>query len=114
MNAASHLRDMTADPVRSSHERRSGWPRSWQEAVPHVLVGLLVARVVWLGTLNEDGVFQPQACVALAPHAVQDGETRYAATVTPAVSGLAALRLRAWPTHPLLAHRFEMGRMRWL
>lgn len=67
-----------------------------------------------LGALNADGIFQPQSCVALAPCATQDGETRYAATVTPALSGLAALRLRAWPTHPLLAHRFELGRMRWL
>jgi hypothetical protein len=24
------------------------------------------------------------------------------------------MRIRAWPTHPLLAHRFEVGRMRWL
>ena len=67
-----------------------------------------------LGALSADGMFQPQTCVALAPCAAQDGETRYAATVTPALSGLAALRLRAWPTHPLLAHRFELGRMRWL
>ena len=52
--------------------------------------------------------------MALVPLKEEGGETHYAATVTPGLSGLAALRLRAWPTHPLLAHRFELGRMRWL
>lgn len=46
--------------------------------------------------------------------AAQGGETLFAAQVTPAIAGLAVLRIRAYPQHELLAHRFEMGRMLWL
>ena len=79
--------------------------------------GLLAADVhveCQLGALDAEGVFQPHTAVALTSVAEGSGEIRYAATVTPGQSGLAALRIRAWPTHPLLAHRFELGRMRWL
>ena len=54
MPAASLLRDMPADRIPLSFDRRPAWPRSWQESVPYALLCLLVARVVWLGTLNED------------------------------------------------------------
>jgi starch phosphorylase len=64
-----------------------------------------------LGLVNAPGKFEVRD--TLLPAAARAGETLYSAVVTPALSGLAAMRIRAWPTHPLLAHRFEVGRMRW-
>ena len=67
-----------------------------------------------LGVVNAQGKFEVRDTLRLLPAAERAGETLYSAVVTPALSGLAAMRIRAWPTHPLLAHRFEVGRMRWL
>jgi starch phosphorylase len=67
-----------------------------------------------LGVVNAQGQFEVRDSLRLLPEAVSADETLYRAVVTPTLSGLAAMRLRAWPTHPLLAHRFEVGRMRWL
>ncbi|MCC6201421.1 MAG: alpha-glucan family phosphorylase [Gammaproteobacteria bacterium] len=43
-----------------------------------------------------------------------EGEAVFTLTVTPDLSGLLAFRIRMYPRHELLAHRFEMGRMIWL
>ncbi len=43
-----------------------------------------------------------------------DGKTCFAARIIPNAAGLVALRINAYPSHPHLPHRFEMGRMRWL
>lgn len=43
-----------------------------------------------------------------------DGETLFSAELSPHSAGLVALRVRAYPTHPHLPQRFEMGRMVWL
>jgi starch phosphorylase len=68
-----------------------------------------------LGSMGADGEFTTLETHRLA---VIDGEATpemtYALTLQPRLSGLAALRLRAFPAHPGLAHRFEMGCMRWL
>jgi starch phosphorylase len=42
------------------------------------------------------------------------GEHRYAIDLAPALTGTLEYRLRAYPYHPALTHRFEMGRMKWL
>ena len=68
-----------------------------------------------LGSMGADGEFNALETHPLAPI---DGEATpemiYALTLQPRLSGLAALRLRAFPAHSGLAHRFEMGCMRWL
>ena len=68
-----------------------------------------------LGSMGADGEFTALETHPLAP---LDGEATpemiYAVTLQPRLSGLAALRLRAFPAHSGLAHRFEMGCMRWL
>jgi starch phosphorylase len=38
----------------------------------------------------------------------------YTLRFAPPYSGLQHYRIRAYPSHPLLSHRFEMGRMLWL
>lgn len=42
------------------------------------------------------------------------GEAVFTLAVTPDLSGLLAFRIRMYPRHELLTHRFEMGRMIWL
>lgn len=46
--------------------------------------------------------------------AVEGEESTYELKLTPPAEGLLALRVRAYPRHPLLSHPFEMGLMRWL
>ncbi len=67
-----------------------------------------------LGAVDQDGHFETQATERLLPHEQHGQETHYSVKLVPGQSGLAAIRLRAYPTHPQLAHRFEVGRMRWL
>jgi starch phosphorylase len=43
-----------------------------------------------------------------------DGEERYALDLAPELCGKLGYRIRAYPRHPLLTHRFELGLMRWL
>lgn len=68
-----------------------------------------------LGVTDADGNFEVREQHELAPAGERLGaEVIFAAELTTGLSGLAALRVRAWPQHELLAHRFEMGRVRWL
>jgi starch phosphorylase len=43
-----------------------------------------------------------------------DGEAVYRLDCRPTLPGLQCFRIRAYPCHPLLTHRFETGLMRWL
>ena len=44
----------------------------------------------------------------------QHGETLYRLDLAPPLSGLQHYKIRIYPHHPLLSHRFEMGWMKWL
>ncbi len=44
----------------------------------------------------------------------QHGETLYRLELAPPLSGLQHYKIRIYPHHPLLSHRFEMGWMKWL
>ncbi len=44
----------------------------------------------------------------------QAGEQRYVLELQPAMCGRLEYRIRLYPTHPMLAHRFETGLMHWL
>ncbi len=81
------------------------------------LAGLAASDVrveAQLGIVQADGSFTVREEHRLQPEGLGEGEARYSALVAPALSGLASMRLRAYPCHDLLAHRFEMGRMLWL
>ena len=41
-------------------------------------------------------------------------ETLYRLDLQPPLSGLQYYKIRIYPSHPLLSHRFEMGRMLWI
>ena len=42
------------------------------------------------------------------------GEHRFVLDLKPTLSGKLEYHIRAYPNHPALSHRFEMGLMRWL
>ena len=50
----------------------------------------------------------------LVPRPLASGEREYALAFTPQVCGRIEYRVRAYPSHELLAHPFEMGLMLWL
>jgi len=41
-------------------------------------------------------------------------ETLYRLDLQPPLSGLQYYKIRIYPSHPLLSHRFEMGCMLWI
>jgi starch phosphorylase len=43
-----------------------------------------------------------------------DGDARFVLDLAPELSGKLQYRIRAYPYHPALRHRFEMGLMKWL
>jgi starch phosphorylase len=68
-----------------------------------------------LGTEAADGSFQP--CEAFNLNAIDnqiEGEQHYSLDVCPRATGLLQARIRAYPCHEYLCHRFEMGFMIWL
>jgi protein ImuA len=68
-----------------------------------------------LGELQEDGKLVVQERLELEPASNQPGgEVTYRLALRPGRTGLQHYRIRAYPYHELLAHRFELGCMRWL
>jgi starch phosphorylase len=59
-------------------------------------------------------VNQPWQQHNLVPSAVSDGTARYELELSPDICGKLDYRIRAYPHHPRLTHRFEVGLMRWL
>jgi starch phosphorylase len=55
----------------------------------------------------ESFLFRPEG-------AVENGEQRYVLEVPLESAGKLEYRIRAYPTHSQLSHRFELGLMRWL
>lgn len=75
----------------------------------HVVVECL------LGEQQEDGTFVLRDSLTLTPDAnLPGGAVTYRLALRPGVTGLQHFRIRAYPYHPLLAHRFETGCMTWL
>lgn len=91
-------------------------------AVGVQLDGLGVEDVVVecvLGTRNSLGKFTPGSTLTLAAEAGGGGEMIYRGDFYQADSellkhGPQLYQIRAYPHHPLLAHRFECGLMKWL
>lgn len=67
-----------------------------------------------VGTPGEDGKLNTHSSHPLIPAETRNGETLYRLDLLPPLPGLQEYRLRLYPSHPLLSHRFEMGRMLWL
>ena len=43
-----------------------------------------------------------------------NGEHRFRLEISPELCGKLEFRIRAYPSHPALSHRFEMGLMKWI
>ena len=68
-----------------------------------------------LGEDQEDGDFVPRERFELEAHSsLPSGEVMYKLALRPRRTGLQRYRIRVYPHHELLAHRFELGCMRWL
>jgi starch phosphorylase len=68
-----------------------------------------------LGETQEDGNFVVRERFELeADSSLPGGEMTYRLALHPHRTGLQQYRIRAYPYHALLAHRFELGCMRWL
>jgi starch phosphorylase len=60
------------------------------------------------------GAAPPESLTLSADGKTDQGEHRYVLDLAPELSGKLEYRIRAYPWHPSLTHRFEMGRMKWL
>lgn len=68
-----------------------------------------------LGEDQEDGGFVVRERLELTPSTSQPGTAvGYGLALRPTRTGLQRYRIRAYPYHTLLAHRFELGCMKWL
>jgi len=77
-----------------------------------VAVELLLAN-----TVRELGSQRTSQSYAFAPVSGErdgNGEHPFRLEISPELCGKLEYRIRAFPTHPLLSHRFEMGLMRWI
>lgn len=67
-----------------------------------------------IGVSDGNGGFTTREHVELTAAGDHNGHAQFATEIATGLSGLASLRVRVYPRHALLAHRFEMGRVRWL
>lgn len=104
---------------------RDHWPKvaaHWQSLPPaqlHLGESLTLSVTANLGELTPADV-RMECCVensdngtvstlVFTPAAPEDSGTAYRLVLKPETSGLMHFSVRLYPTHPLLAHRFEMG-----
>jgi starch phosphorylase len=68
-----------------------------------------------IGTENEHGFFTEHKRIPFESAGTNDrGEAVFELNLAPPLSGLQLYKLRIYPHHRLLCHRFETGRMIWL
>jgi starch phosphorylase len=67
-----------------------------------------------VGTSGRDEGFEANSHFTLKPQSAEGESVIFALDLEPPLSGLQQIKLRAYPHHPLLTHRFEVGLMRWV
>ncbi len=68
-----------------------------------------------VGTLSEDGEFVSHHAHIFSPdESTAPGETLFRLDLRPTLAGQQCYKIRMFPFHPALAHRFETGCMFWL
>ena len=68
-----------------------------------------------MGTERKSNEFIPQEHLLLESHGENDrGETLFKLDLQPSLPGQLYYKLRMYPSHQLLANRFETGLMIWL
>jgi len=95
---------------------RVAFGERWQVAVAAKLNGLAPEDLAVEVVMQRPGAAAPAARHRLEPRAplADSGEHLYALDFAPQLSGRSEYRLRAYPSHELLAHPFEPGLMLWL
>ena len=73
-----------------------------------------VAVECLVGAPSESNDFVVHSSHLLDPAETVDEETFYRLDLLPPLSGLQFYKIRLYPTHPLLSHRFEMGYLLWI
>jgi starch phosphorylase len=58
--------------------------------------------------------YPPESFLFRPEGGVENGEQRYVLEVPLEAAGKLEFRIRAYPHHPALSHRFEMGLMKWI
>jgi glycogen phosphorylase len=68
-----------------------------------------------VGHESDSGEFVKQDAHVFTPgEALDNGETLYTLRLVPRLSGLQSYRIRLFPFHPALSHRYETGHLLWL
>jgi len=67
-----------------------------------------------VGAPAEGSEFIMHSSHLLDPAETQGEETFYRLNLLPPLSGLQYYKIRLYPSHALLSHRFEMGRLLWI
>jgi starch phosphorylase len=82
------------------------------------LAGLTADDVVLeciIGTSSDHSNFVEREHIKLKPAGkAGNGEAVFSIDLSPPLSGLQFYKLRLYPSHPLLSHPFETGRIIWL
>jgi starch phosphorylase len=76
----------------------------------------VTVELILANSLRELAGQHPPESFRFTPSGDRDanGEYRFTADLAPDLCGKLEYRIRAYPTHPMLSHRFEMGLMKWL
>jgi starch phosphorylase len=66
--------------------------------------------------LRDVAIERPAQSYAFTPQGERDanGEHHFTLEISPELCGKLEFRIRAYPTHPAVSHRFEMGLMKWI
>ena len=67
-----------------------------------------------VGSPSDSNDFVVQSSHQLLPGETVGEETYYRLDMSPPLPGLQYYKIRLYPSHPLLSHHLEMGRMIWL
>jgi starch phosphorylase len=80
----------------------------------HGLAAQYVTVECLVGSPSETSDFVVHSSHQFHPSNTQRDETLYRLDLPPPLSGLQYYKIRIFPSHPLLSHRLEMGRMLWI
>jgi starch phosphorylase len=80
----------------------------------HGLAPQYISVECLVGSPSESSDFVVNSSHQLHPGETIGEETLYRLDLPPPMSGLQYYKIRLYPSHPLLSHRLEMGRMIWI
>jgi len=76
---------------------------------------VILECIIGTGTETENDAFHEHEHIKLSPKGKDsDGNSLFGIDLVPPLAGLQFYKLRLYPSHPLLSHRFETGHIRWL